>query len=153
MIKVLLSDFSRTLLFPKDDTYLGSLNDLYKSVKVKEGFSFFNYFTWNQELADYYLKLKQEQNIELSIFTTDKIQDDTALAPYIKEFSKVIKVADIGGFKKDNPEAYRNVCKLLNLQPEQVLFIDDSAANLKSASEIGMKTLQYTSVSQLQKDF
>lgn len=150
MIKAILSDFSRTLLFPKDENYRGSLNDLYKSVKETAGFAFFDFFTWNQELAEYFVQLKEEQNIALYIFTTDKIQDDPEVTPYLyPNFSKVFRVADIGGFKKDNPEAYKSISALLNLKPEEILFIDDAEANLGAARTAGMKTLQYRGVEKL----
>lgn len=102
MIKAIISDFSRTLLFPKDTTYQGSLNELYRQVKENSDFKFFNYFVWNQPMHDYYEKLMIEKQLSLYIFTTDKIQEDPEVVPFTQDiYSDVLTVRDVNGLNKD----------------------------------------------------
>lgn len=150
MLKAILSDFSRTLLFPKDASYQESLNKLYSTVKETKDFNFFDHFTWNQELEDFYADLSLKMDISINIFTTETIQEDPALENILcRTFSNIFKVSDINGLKKDNPAAYIKICSLLDLKPEEVLFIDDSMVNIKAAEEAGLMVMQYTSVATL----
>ena len=53
MIKVILSDFARVILFPKDKSYPGRLDELQAKLNNQsEGHNFFDYFELNQELLD-----------------------------------------------------------------------------------------------------
>ncbi|MBI4250317.1 hypothetical protein HY622_01905 [Candidatus Uhrbacteria bacterium] len=72
---VILSDLSRVLLFPKDNKYLGGLNELHKKLITEKGgmYPAFTYFELNQELLDYYKSLDSDHI--LAVFTTDVIQD------------------------------------------------------------------------------
>ena len=120
MIKAIISDFSRTLLFPKDKTYEGSLNQLYKELKEKDGFKFFDYFEWNQLLEEFYEKLLLEKKIDVYIFTTEKIQEDPEVYPYTQRiFSDVFTVEDTNNLTKDNSEAYELLTDKLELRPEE----------------------------------
>ncbi len=154
MIRAIISDFSRTLLFPKDKTYEGSLNQLYKDVKQKEGFKFFEYFEWNQSLEEFYEKLLLEKKIDIYIFTTEKIQEDPEVYPFTQRiFSDVFTVEDTNNLTKDNAEAYRLLALRLELKPEEVLFIDDSEINITAARSAGLNVIQYRNISRLTNDF
>lgn len=141
MVKALLFDFSRTLLFPKDKTYTGGLNDLYKKISLNTNFKFFDYFELNKGLLDYLETLKYKFN--LYIFTSESIQEDPAIKNEIEEiFKKVFSAKELGLSKKD-PKAYEFIAKELNLDPNEILFIDDTSVNLESAKISGFATLQY----------
>lgn len=154
MIKAIISDFSRTLLFPKDKTYEGSLNQLYKELKEKDGFKFFDYFEWNQLLEEFYEKLLLEKKIDVYIFTTEKIQEDPEVYPYTQRiFSDVFTVEDTNNLTKDNSEAYELLTDKLELRPEEILFIDDSENNLTAARSAGLNVIQYKNLPRLINDF
>ncbi len=154
MIKAIISDFSRTLLFPKDKSYEGSLNQLYKDLKQKDGFKFFDYFEWNQLLEEFYEKLLLEKKIDIYIFTTEKIQEDPEVYPYTQRiFSDVFTVEDTNNLTKDNPEAYKLLTTRLELRPEEILFIDDSDVNITAARSAGLNVIQYRNISRLINDF
>ena len=73
MIIYLLFDFSRVLLFPKDDNYDGLLNNLYRKVLNEKG-AFLDNFRFNEELLNFLKPLKDKYN--LLVYTTDIIQTD-----------------------------------------------------------------------------
>lgn len=140
MVKALISDLSRVLLFPKDPLYQESLNQLYKKHKDEKNFSFFNYFYLNQELLDY---LATKNQIELAIFTSDTIQEASELNPLLVQvFSHIFSAAKFG-FNKQDPEAYLKLCELLKLEVHEVVYVDDVAENVEAAERAGLTTLHY----------
>lgn len=45
------------------------------------------------------------------------------------------------GLRKPYPESYKRLLEIENLQPEQTLFIDDTAKNIEGAKEAGLQTI------------
>lgn len=147
MIKVLLFDFSRTLLFPKNKTYEGKLNPLHAELSSNLGYHFFDHFEFNQELLDYLKELENEY--DLCIFTSGMIQN----APEVRKtvdpiFKRIFSGKELGFGKKDQ-KAYLLIAKELGRKPVEILFIDDSPSNLEVAKSVGLKTLQFRSNKQL----
>ena len=68
-------------------------------------------------------------------------------------FSLVEKVvaSHILGLAKPTPEAFHGVCRILAVDPKDVLFIDDTERNVAAAKELGMTSTQYTSFSDLRQ--
>jgi HAD superfamily hydrolase (TIGR01549 family) len=141
MIKAIVSDFSRVLLFPKDKTYQGSLNALHKKFSINNDYNILDYFELNTELLDYYKTLTP--SINLYILTSDTIQDDPVLQQYLNPIFKTIYSASKMNVDKKNPEAYKKICIDLNLLPEEVLYVDDSEENSKAAESAGLQIIQY----------
>lgn len=48
------------------------------------------------------------------------------------------------GVRKPEKEFYRRACQLAQVEPTQVVFLDDLGINLKPARELGMKTIKVT---------
>ncbi len=143
MIKALLFDFSRTLLFSKDTNYTGSLNDLYKQNKDNPDFNFFAYFELNAELIDYLKSVKEK--FKLFIFTSESIQNDSAIINDLnKVFDKIYSAKEIGLSKKDI-NSYKHIVSDLNLNPSEILFIDDSEENIRTAEKTGILVFCYQS--------
>ena len=150
MIKVILIDFSRTLLFPKDKNYSGKLNPLYSSIIVKSNYNFFDYFYLNQELIDYLKLLRKKYN--LYVFTTDIVQNDPAIKPILeKNFSEIFVANDLGIDKKD-PSGYKKLAGILKERPENILLIDDTLEKIEAAKKAGFQTIQFISNKKLFKD-
>ena len=142
MIKVLLFDFARVLLFPKDENYSGKLNDLYKTVKDEKHFNFEDVFYFNEELLDYLRTVKDKY--KLVMFTSETIQDDPAVVEKLDGIFENIFSAKKMGFTKTDPEAYRFIVSNLQCNPNEILFIDDNVENVNSAKITGMKTYLFT---------
>ena len=56
-------------------------------------------------------------------------------------FDEVIESRKVG-LRKPDPEIYRLACRLLDVEPHEVVFLDDIGANLKSARALGMTTIK-----------
>lgn len=152
MSKLFLFDFSRVLLFAKDPSYQGDLNPLHDRLTSSpdRGFSFFNHFELNQDLLNY-LEANKGKGIDFAIFTSGDVQKDQELVSSRKldVFSRILCLEDLNGAlpnpSKTDPETYLEVCKALGYQPQDVLFVDDSAKNIAAATAAGLKTKHYLS--------
>ncbi len=140
-MKALLFDFSRVLLFHKDESYTGSLNEFYRQQKQAAEYDVFQHYKLNTELLEYINSL---QDIDCYILTSETIQNDPAFAPFLKPFKKVYSAIDLGLSKK-NPAIYEYVAKDIAVSPEEILFIDDSNENIEAAKQAGLQTLHYHS--------
>jgi FMN phosphatase YigB (HAD superfamily) len=49
-------------------------------------------------------------------------------------------VSGVDGVAKPKPEAFRLVCDRMGLAPGQLLFVDDSPANIAAAEALGFHT-------------
>ena len=67
-----------------------------------------------------------------------RIDDIMQIFGVVVESSKV-------GVRKPVPEFYRQACAMLEIKPEQAIFLDDLGINLKPAREMGMATIKVTS--------
>ena len=136
-MKLIIWDFSRTLLFPSDKSYTGSLNELYKDSKQ----TFSKLFSLNLGLIEY---IKDNLGAYTHIiFTTGTVQNDSSIINTLAGVFKGIENVESVGFKKDDLSAYLEICKLYNVSPKETLFIDDDIKNLMAASNAGINTLQY----------
>ncbi len=143
MKKILISDVSFVLLFPKDPEYTGSLNGLYREHKEEANFNFFGYFKVNTELLDIYTKYAS--NDARYIFTSDAIQDDPALQEYWQPVFTEIHSAKKMSVEKNDPKAYEVLLQTIHASSEDVLYIDDKQENVDAAQQMGISTILYRS--------
>ena len=144
MKKILVSDFSRVLLFPKDEIYRSGLNKLYGQTSAA-GDRFEDYFKLNEALLIELEKLE----IDKYIFTTGTVQDAPEIKDRVKAvFKKVFNVPMIGVRKADS-RAYLKLCSEIGAEPVQVMFIDDTSANVEAAKEAGLHAVVYENNEQI----
>jgi FMN phosphatase YigB (HAD superfamily) len=141
MIKALITDVSKVLLFPVEDAYKGSLNSLYREKRDLTNFDFFEYFKVNEELLDIYRSLLSARPI--FILTSDVIQEDSSLKAIWKNFITEIFSAFRLNTDKSKPQAYKLVLEKIGLSPEEVIYVDDNETNIKSATSVGLQTILY----------
>lgn len=149
MITNILFDFSRVILFPKDENYKGLLNDLYRKI-VEEKSSFLDHYRFNEELLNFLKPFKEKYH--LSIYTTDIIQNDPVARKYLDPIFEEIYAANDLRISKKDPNGYLIVAGKLNVAPEQILFIDDGEKNIEAAKKAGFQTIRYLSNGQLFKE-
>lgn len=142
MIKAMVSDFSRVLLFPKDKNYLGSLNALHKNLSQNPNYNALDYFELNIQLLDLYKSLKEKTPVY--IFTSDVIQDAPEFHSYLQPVFNGILSAKKMNIEKNAPKAYKLVAEHLNLNPDEILYIDDATENIQAAKTAGFNTLLYS---------
>lgn len=147
MIKILLFDFSRVLLFPKDKNYTYGLNRLHKELFAQANYKIFDHFELNEELINYIDKLRNK--VESCIFTTGIIQDSPEIAILLKPIFKKIYSSGKLGLSKQDSRSYLYIVQDLNIQPSEILFIDDTSINLETANQAGLQILQYVSNQQM----
>ncbi len=147
MTKALITDFSRVLLFPKDKSYSGSLNDLHRKLSSQLNYKLFNHFELNDELLDYYKSLTEK--LDLYVFTSESIQDAPELQPLIKPIFREIFSAMKMNINKKDEIAYKKLVAIVNLEPNEVVYIDDNEANIEAARKAGLQTTLFKDNDQL----
>ncbi len=141
MIKAIVSDFSRVVLFPIDNTYAGGLNKLHDEGSQNESYNFWDHYRLNTELLNKYNQLRLK--VRVVCFTTGHIQEYPALKIELNDtFERILTVEELGK-KKNTAEAYSEVANILNLNPEEILFIDDTQENIEAAKLAGMQVHSY----------
>lgn len=139
MIQAIISDFSYTLFFPKD-TSITKLNSFHNENKGKPWYKVLDYFDVNFELLEIYKNFSWKKYI----FTTAYIQEE----PEIKEitskvFEKTLLAKDLW-VEKNSPETYMRLAKEVWISPKNILFVDDSQANILWAKEAWMQAFLYS---------
>ena len=143
MIKALISDFSRVLLFPVDPQYTGGLNALHQQLSESGDYGFWEHFQLNRALLEFYRSLGERVGVYM--FTSEHIQEHQALQPELEGvFRKVLSGALIG-LKKTDAESYTSIARTIGLHPSEVLYVDDNEANCGAARRAGMAATHYES--------
>ncbi len=151
MIKAILSDFSETILFPKNIKNHHNLNGLHHELMREYGeYNAWDYFVINEELLNFYQSLKPQ--LPLYVFTTDTVQDQPQIKERLLEIFDDVISAKVYKIDKKTPEAYQFIAQKINQNSEEILFIDDREINLEPATKAGFQTLQYIDNEQLVKD-
>ncbi len=141
MQRTIIFDFSRVLLFPKDKTYTGSLNEMHRTLSEKIDYHLLDYFSLNDELLKHLSKLKPKYR--LFIFTSETIQDDSSLQPFLLPLFKNIFSASKLGIDKKEPLSYETLAKMIGLEPKDIIYIDDNLDNIRAAQKAGVKCIHY----------
>ena len=137
-IKLIIWDFSRTLIFPRDPEYKGGLNDLYDKTEDK---SFSELFIINPELIRFIDDIKDQ--VPSIIFTTGALQDDVEIEGILDEIFVNMETVETVGFSKADPRGYEKICEIYEVKPSEVLYIDDQEKNIVAANQAGIKVMQY----------
>lgn len=69
----------------------------------------------------------------------------------VKHFEKIFASNEIGARKPDR-EAFQIVLNYLEMQPQEVIFIDDNFKNIQAADAMGIKTIHVKSYHQMKND-
>jgi FMN phosphatase YigB (HAD superfamily) len=150
MITSLVFDFSFVLLFSKDASYTGKLNDLNDKLSAEENYEPLDYFRVNDELI-YFLK-QYKNEYTFYIFTAGKMHKLPSLHNKLNVvFSQYLSESDVG-LPKSNPEAFTKLSQMINMNVDEILFIDDKIENVNAATQAGMKAIQYLNNDQLKFD-
>jgi FMN phosphatase YigB (HAD superfamily) len=143
MIKAVVTDFSKVLLFAKDEAYSGGLNALNTRLLAGDpAYPFFDHFVLNDELLDYYQSLGRK--LPVYVFTTEYIQNHPAIRGRVRRVFKAVLSAQELGLKKADQEAYRSIAAMIHCGPEEILYIDDKGSNIEAASRAGLRTFLFT---------
>lgn len=141
MIKVLLFDFARVILFPKHET-LSTLGALYAQQSGAE------LFFLNTELLNF-IKT-QRDNYTTAILTNSAsiLAPGTLYRQQMEAYFDQIFLSKELGLSKDQPACYLKVAELLAVEPSEILFTDDSGSKCQAATEAGLKVILFESTDQ-----
>ncbi|MEK7622543.1 MAG: HAD family hydrolase [Patescibacteria group bacterium] len=142
MIKAILSDFARVILFPKDENYKSRLDILEKKLKRNLGnYNVFDYFRLNQEILVFFQSIKTK--IPLYIYTSGSNYETPGvyeqLVPIFKDFFYSVALE----IDKTDSDSYIFLANKLHLAPENIFFIDDDEKNIHAAQKAGLQTHWY----------
>ena len=141
-MRALITDFSRVLLFPKDDSFKSGLNALNNQLlDVNPDYDFWQYFKLNYDLLEYYKSL----DLPVYMFTSETIQDHPALKEVFKGIFKDIFSAKKLGLSKKEAESYIRLAKVLGHNQNEIFYIDDNYDNFTAAKKAGCKAILYKS--------
>ena len=150
MIKAIISDFSRVLIFAKDKNFTGKLNDLHEEVSKEEGYDVWNYFYLNEELLDFYKELSGK--FGMYIFTTRYLQEQPSLKEKLQTVFKDVFIGKTLGLSKQESGSYKKIIEKIGLPAGDILYIDDKDYNIKAAREAGLRVIQYISTENLKEE-
>ena len=148
MVKAILFDFSRVVLFPKDKKYKGGLNVLHKKLSQKPNYQLLNHFELNEELIHFLVKQVKDK-LPIFLFTFGNIQNEPELAEDVRALFKKIYSAEELNFNKEDSQSFLYIAKDIGVKPQEIIFIDDKKVNVEAAQRAGLKAFQFMSNGQI----
>ncbi len=143
LLKCILFDFSRTLIFPNDRDYAGKLNVLYTTLpEHRRDDNFFHWYTLNDQLIAKAYELKH-QGYKIALYTSGALHEIPCVTEKIQGLFDHVFTTRVVGLAKDDPAVYYDIALSLDLSPAEVLFIDDLEKNCTGAREAGMQAIQF----------
>ncbi len=106
----------------------------------------------NQELVDFFTILRR-QGYKVAIFSnnTARLRQQLIDKKIIDLVDEAVISGEIG-FQKPSKEAFAVLFQKLNLQPKEVIFIDDAPKSLETAGEIGYTPILFEGNAKLRTD-
>jgi len=143
VIKTIIFDFCKVFLFPKNEGYYGELNLLHDELSKDLNYKFSDYFVFNQELLDFIKENQIDINFKMNIFTSGDIQETVECQRFLNGYFKRIFSADKLNLNKKEPSSYLILADELDLNPNEILFVDDNRANTVAAENAGLSTITF----------
>jgi len=142
-IQALISDVSRTLIFPNEKAYNGTLNALYGQLDPdRREPDFLQYYSFNNNLIEAIGKISKL--IPCYLFTSGYLHEVPVVKQKMGVFFKKAFIAQDIGFKKSDKNAYSKLSTFLKVPPENILILDDAKSNCQAAQEAGFQTILIT---------
>jgi HAD superfamily hydrolase (TIGR01509 family) len=148
-MKALIVDFSRVLLFAKA-AGVASLNEHHRELAERPGYEFYEHFELNRELLEFLARLKGR--VPMYIFTDGRLHVLPEAAVYLRDIFAGAKTVESVGVSKRDPRAYRELVAQLGLEPGDVVFVDDKAANVAAAEAAGLRAVRYHDNAQVMRE-
>ena len=70
----------------------------------------------------------------------------------LEKYFDVIVISSEVGLIKPSPEIFRHILSMMNIRPDEAIFIDDNIKNVEGAETVGIKSFVYTNAVNLEKD-
>lgn len=151
MVKCILLDFSRVILFYKDVSYGNGLSDKHNELREDQSnYKFTDYFELNIKLLKFIKKLKNKYQI--SMFTNSILHKMPAVQKQLNPLIDIVYEAKILQLDKTSPSAYEFIAKEEKCKPSEILLLNDKDDELLAAKEAGLKFVQFLNTDQAIRD-
>lgn len=151
MVRFILVDLFRVLLFPKDKTYLGDLNPLFAEKSRNSEVHFNDYLEFNSELLTFLSTLTPKYT--LCLFTAaSQIQQTPEVQSVLAPLFQLTYTTEKLGMRKTDPESFQLVCSYLRAIPPEIVYIGDNSACVEAAGKAGISGILFTTNSQTISD-
>lgn len=144
-LKALVIDFSRVLIFA--NAAVSSLNHHHDVLELQPGYRVLDHFQLNIELLDYLRELGKR--LPVYLFSDGRLHTLPEISPSLDGIFKKIMTAKEVGYKKSEAEAFLGLAYRLGYAPQELLFVDDQAANIAAAKSAGFAAHRYIANSEL----
>jgi HAD superfamily hydrolase (TIGR01509 family) len=104
----------------------------------------------NSGLVEIIKKLKPNYTIALISNYPPHLREKLQTQSLTELFNEIIISSEVG-YQKPQPEIFMLLCERLKIQPQELVFIDDSKKSLESANDIGYIPILYRSNEQLEQ--
>ncbi len=138
--KITTKEFSDALLTIFDDRFSREqILDAYDSIIVED----------NREIIPFVQSVQKKYRIAiLSNTSPSHWEKILRVSSVIKLFPDAYTSFQLGAMKPSSI-VYEKVCELMNVEPHEVIFIDDLKENIDGANTVGMKGIVFTNVEQV----
>jgi len=127
---------------------------LKESLKLSISFDAFvpiwdHIFVEDREVSEIIRSLKGKWRLGL-LSNTDSLHFEYIVStfPVVSELEKWILSYEVG-FKKPHPRIFQKAIEWASVEPERILFIDDTQGHVEAAVSLGMQGIQFISAQQL----
>ena len=109
-------------------------------------------FTENQDISEIIRALKPKWRLGL-LSNTDPLHFQYVVStfPIVSVLEKWILSYEVG-FKKPDPRIFQKAMEWASVEPEKILFIDDTKGHVEAAVSLGMQGIHFLSADQLKKE-
>ena len=150
--KGVINDFDKGSVSPSEffrsiNKYLGLSIEYEKFIPI-----WTDIFIENQEVSEIIRSLKEKWRLGL-LSNTDPLHFNYIVStfPIISALEKWIVSYEVG-FKKPDARIFQKAMEWASVQPEKILFIDDTKGHVEAAVSLGMQGIHFVSADQLRKD-
>lgn len=144
MIKAILTDFSRVIIFANSE--VPSLNRHHRDLKSTDNYRFSDHFFLNYSLLE---RLEQiSRTIPIYIATSGALHELTEVKSHLGMVTKAFTE-----LAKSDPDSFTSLARQLKLKPSEILYVDDSATAVAAASAAGLLSVHYTDNASLFAEF
>ncbi len=102
----------------------------------------------NMDVLQVVRELRRVAKVAIFTNATNKVLLDLGKLSLISEVDAILYSSDLG-FSKPSPESFHETLRRLGVSANEVVFVDDTAANVDAASAVGIVSHLYTSPSAL----
>lgn len=143
MIRVLVFDFGRVFVFPRDESYFGGLNDLHRVLSESPNYDFDSTFVLNNELLSFIKEKQLNLKYRLYLFTKGRIHRSSQSSTFLDGYFRDVFTCEKLKVEKNKPETYAAIAAKIGVDPSDILYIDDSRENTEAAEIAGASSITF----------